>query len=334
MKGPGDCMTRSQPDPAQLPPSAGKVTRRIVRVDAETRLEAIERLVGGSGRSGRVHAERFVEFSDTHAIRIDAMWASLDEAGRIAATVLAVPNPGRTAMIFASPPASREELGRQAELIDHACRELGAMDLHLAQVLTEPQDTLQREAFLAGRFVELAHLSYLERPLAAAGKAAPARWPKDVTVEPYHQALRREMITVLERSYEETLDCPDLRGLRRTEDILDGHQGTGEFDADLWTLLRIRGEASGVLLLNRAPANNTIELVYIGLAKTARGRGLARPLLRHGLNLLTGRPERAITLAVDERNEPAIALYRGEGFRRVLRRIALIRPLQAAARPT
>jgi ribosomal-protein-alanine N-acetyltransferase len=89
-----------------------------------------------------------------------------------------------------------------------------------------------------------------------------------------------------------------------------------------------------MLLLNRSPASNTIELVYLGLAPAARGRGLGRQLLRHGLHLLGRREERAITLAVDEQNDPALALYRGEGFRRVLRRIALIRPLGAAASPT
>jgi ribosomal protein S18 acetylase RimI-like enzyme len=32
-------------------------------------------------------------------------------------------------------------------------------------------------------------------------------------------------------------------------------------------------------------------------------------------------------LAVDEANEPALRLYRSEGFRRVSRRVAFIRPL-------
>ncbi|MDY7108541.1 MAG: GNAT family N-acetyltransferase [Planctomycetota bacterium] len=328
-------MSRSQTDPEQLPPSAGEGAGRIIRVDAARRLEAIERLVGTAAGGGRACAERFLEFSQTHAIRVDAMWAALDASGRVDAVVLAVPHPGRTAMLFTGPPASRKDVPAVAGLIDHVCHQLATMDTELAQALTEPRDTLQRDALLAGGFTELAHLSYLERPLSDAARIPPPHWPPGITVEPYREPLWAEMIDVLERSYEDTLDCPGLRGLRRTEDILTGHRATGTFDADLWTLMRMDGEPCGGLLLNRAPTNNTIELVYIGLAPAARGQGHARRLLQHGLRLCAGGGERALTLAVDERNDPALALYRREGFRRVLRRVAMIRSLRStASRPT
>jgi mycothiol synthase len=328
-------MSRSQTDPEQLPPSGDKDAGRIVCVDAGRRLEAIERLVSAAGGGGRAYAERFLAFSRANGIRVDAMWAALDEAGRIGAVVLAVPNAGRTAMLFAGPPLSRDDVPPLSRLVDHVCRELATMDTHLAQALTEPRDALQRDALLAAGFIELARLSYLERPLSDAGRLAAPSWPEGVTIEPYRAALSGEMIDVLERSYEDTLDCPGLRGLRRTEDILAGHRATGKFDPHLWTLMRLEGTACGALLLNRAPSSNTIELVYIGLAPEARGRGLARRLLRHGLRLCAGGGERAVTLAVDERNDPALALYRGEGFRRVLRRVALIRSLrQTTARST
>jgi ribosomal protein S18 acetylase RimI-like enzyme len=59
--------------------------------------------------------------------------------------------------------------------------------------------------------------------------------------------------------------------------------------------------------------------------------GLGRMLLRHGLHLLRDRSERTLTLAVDDENKPAFAMYRSEGFRTVLRRLAMIRPLQFPA---
>ena len=209
------------------------------------------------------------------------MWARLDEAGRIESTVLAVPNPGRTAIVFLSPCTAREQAAEQGELLQFACRELAERDVDLAQVLLPPEDTLPREAFLAGGFVDLAQLSYLERSLARRGRTPPPTWPDDVAAEPYRPALRDDMLMALELSYERTLDCPGLRGLRRTEDILAGHEGTGAFDPALWTLLRLDGAPCGALLFSRSAANDTIELVYVGLAPAARGRGLGRQLLRH-----------------------------------------------------
>jgi len=217
-----------------------------------------------------------------------------------------------------------------AGLIDHACGQLFSHDLHLAQVLLEPQDTALREAFLGGGFDDLARLAYMECPVPRRPRRSRAELPNGVTVEVWTEDLKAETLEILDASYEDTLDCPGLRGLRETEDILAGHSGTGEFDPELWTLMRVDGAPSGVLLLNHSPASNTLELVYMGLAKRVQGRGLGRRLLHHGLHRVAERPERAVTLAVDERNEPAIALYRGEGFRRVLRRVALIRSLRQA----
>jgi ribosomal protein S18 acetylase RimI-like enzyme len=133
---------------------------------------------------------------------------------------------------------------------------------------------------------------------------------------------------VLEASYEQTLDCPGLLGLRRTEDVLRGHQATGRFEPELWTLMELDGRPSGALLLNPASEGRCIELVYLGLARAARGQGHGRRLLRHGLRLVRERPERLMTLAVDDGNVPALRLYTSEGFKRRLRRVAMIRSIR------
>jgi ribosomal protein S18 acetylase RimI-like enzyme len=320
-------MTGSQLRSNQLPLSGIDPTHRLIRVGPERQQDAIARLVGGPG--ARVDAaDRFLEFSRTNGIDLSLLWARVDRRDQLLATVLAVPNPGRTVIVFSSPVTSPGGVELQGELIDFAAREMATGDLELAQVLIEPHDALQRDAFRAGGYSELARLSYMERSLAGRNRIPRAAFPDDVTVEPYVDGLRDEMLEALEASYEETLDCPGLRGLRRTEDIFEGHRGTGIFEPTLWTLLRVDGRPGGVLMLNPAPASNTIELVYIGLAKFAQGRGIGRELLRFGFGQLAERSERAVTLAVDDRNHPAITLYRREGFRRVLRRVAMIRSLR------
>ncbi|MHC4990690.1 MAG: GNAT family N-acetyltransferase, partial [Planctomycetota bacterium] len=289
-------------------------------------------LVEGTAEARAEHARRFMRFAEQNEVDLGAMWSRLDARGRTVATVLAVPNAGATAMIFATPPRRRSHVPGLAELIDHACVQLerGSADagnVHLVQVLVDPDHELERELFLASGFRHLARLSYLQRPLPGPRLPRSEGWPEDVRLHVYDESRRDDLLEILDASYEQTLDCPGLLGLRRTVDVLRGHQATGEFDPNLWTLMDVGGRPGGALLLNPSSQGGCIELVYLGLATFARGRGLGRRLLRHGIQLVRHRRERTITLAVDDNNSPALHVYQTEGFKRRLRRIALIRPL-------
>jgi ribosomal protein S18 acetylase RimI-like enzyme len=323
-------MTISQTNPDQLRSHGGDNHGRIVHVEPARRPEAIERLVStGPDRDPRA-AERFLRYAETSAVSLEGLWSRLGPGDRIDSTVLAVPSPGRTAMVFASHPTGERDVEGIAQLIDHACRQIAAWDLDLAQGLLDPTETLERRAFLDAGFTELAVLDYLERPLSASNAPAPPVWPPQLRVrtEAYRDAHYDDLVTILEQSYEQTLDCPGLYGLRRTEDIIAGHKATGQFDPALWTLLWVDERPAGALLISPFPSHRTTELVYIGLAPFARRRGLGRQLLRQGLGALKGRPERSIALAVDQRNTPALGLYESEGFRPAVQRVALIRSLR------
>ncbi len=319
-------LTISQATGDQLRPSDDAGLGAIIRVGPGRRSEAIERLVGTIA-GDRVAVDRFLHYAKANAIRLDGLWSRLDQAGSIAFSVLVVPSAGRTAMIFSSRPASPRRIPAIAGLIDHACGQLGGWNVNLAQALIEPAERAEREAFTSAGFLELSLLSYLERPLSRTDAVPAPQWPPGVRIEPYAETLHDDLVRALEESYERTLDCPGLYGLRTTDDIIAGHMATGQFVQSLWTLLRMADEPAGALLLNPFPGHRTAELVYLGLAPAARGRGLGRQLLRYGLGLLKKRRERTLTLAVDERNTPALALYRSEGFRPLVQRVALIRPL-------
>jgi mycothiol synthase len=331
-----------------------------VRVPAERRLEAIQALL----RADRGGAERFLTFATEHRIRLDAIWSRLDDRGRIGWTVLASPGHGRTATLFATPARSAGDIPPLASLVSTALRGLAPLGVDLAQALVEPTESRQRAVFEAGGMERLAELSYLERPTPRGGAASRVDWPDDIAVERWdagpdpsggaalggeHRvqrgtaASRAELIETLERSYVGTLDCPSLAGLRRSEDVLEGHLNSGVFEPSLWTILRFRsgahaGRTAGVCLFNSSPAaggqpsvgSGSLELVYFGLVPEARGRGLGRLLLRHGLDGLRGRRESAVMLAVDDRNGPAHALYREAGFRLRFRRFALIRSVRTS----
>lgn len=306
-------------------PGGMQRVERVIRVPKQRQSEALERLVSAGTEPARESARRFIEYASQARISLDAMWACLDDRGRIERTLLAVPSPGRTAMLFVSRPRRPEDVAPAAELIERGSSELGGLGVHLAQVLLDPRDELERQAYEAGGFTFLATLSYLERAIPAPGQAPRCNLPEDVSLQPCTDPHDARWVQALEASYEDTMDCPGLLGLRDTADIIEGHRSVGEFEPGLWTLMSVGDQPAGVLMLNPTPTNRTIELVYLGLAPFARGRGLATQLLRHGLALVAGRPERMMTLAVDEQNTPAIRLYQREGFRRTLRRIAYIR---------
>jgi len=324
-------MSSSPSNTNRLHPTSDQ-DRGIVHVGDSRLNEALGRLLAIDGRIDPDHVHRFREFARENSIGLDHCWGRLDASGRISQTVLAIINPGRTAMVFASHPQEGNEIAALGELIDHAAGMLAESDVRLGQALLQPEESLERRAFIEGGFSELAMLSYRERTVPRPDEIPAPEWPSQVTIEPYRDSLIRDFMTALDRTYEHTHDCPELRGLRDTSDILDGHRGTGEFDPGLWTLMRIDNDPKGLILLNPSPAQKTIELVYFGLAVDSRGKGLGRALLRHGLHTITGREERMVNLAVDERNAPALRLYAREGFRRSLRRIALIRPMRGANR--
>lgn len=300
------------------PPASGE---QILRVEASRLPEAIQALVQGD----KAAAQRFLEYARESTLRLDLVWSLLDASGRIDATVLVAPAAGRTAMLFASRPSSAGHTDRMGHLIHTAVGELASTDIVLAQVLLDPGASEEHEIFQAGGFLRLANLDYLERPIPRFQSIKPPQFGEGVSIEQWDPRSREEMISLLDRSYEETLDCPGLTGMRRTEDILEGHIASGIFTPEWWHLLRVDGRPEGVLLFNRAHDGETIELVYLGISREIRGRGLGRVLLTHGLAALDSASGRAIVLAVDRNNAPAVRLYRRAGFRVAVKRVAFVR---------
>ena len=325
-------MTVSQTNTGQLHPGDSEMPDSIIQIDQDHQLEAIERLVATGSINDRANAQRFIHYAKTNEIALESMWGKLGAGGKINQTALAVPNEGKTAMIFSSHPQSQEDALSHGRLLDYVAKKLAKKDIHLAQILLEPRETLEQAATIAGGFEKLATLTYLQRPISKRTMPPEPIWPQGVTVERYHDEIRDDVLTAVLASYEQTLDCPGLFGLRDPDDILAGHQATGMFDPSLWTLLRVDGNPTGVVLLNPFPKQRSVELVYIGLAPIARGRRLGKQLLRHALRLLDPKRARIMTLAVDDCNTPALDMYKSEGFESELKRIAFIRSLRTESK--
>lgn len=318
---------------AHAPKRAVPVTytqTRVERIAADRRLEAAKRLVArpGAGRPADA-ARRFVEAAESHGIDLTHFWGAITPAGVVAHAALVVvgaPRTGRTAMVFTSPVVGTAEERELAAVIDRACRQLDGV--RLVQALLEPHERGPMEAFRLAGFRDVGELAYLQRPWQPSSVGATA-WPAGVTVEGWRPGDDALVVEALERSYVDTLDCPELCGLREAADVLDSHRATGRFDPALWWLVRLEGRPAGALLLNPCPAQDHTELVYLGVCPELRGRGLGGRLLDMGLSALGGRAHRTVTLAVDTRNEPARRVYAQRGFVEFARRFALVRPADA-----
>ena len=290
---------------------------RSLPVEPSQRLPALEKLLG----KRRAESSRFLEAFNREGISLKDLWKRVDHRGALMAAGLLSSNPGRTASLLISPIQNREQAAETTLLIrsmvEHAILD-GQIDL--IQYLGEPNDDLELSVLKDAGFIDLALLVSMERSNSRGAKPPRAL---DNVVLTSHPIADEAMLELLEKTYEDSLDCPGLSKLRHGRDILDGHRRGGNFDPQLWTVLQINGVNAGVSIVNCTPAADCIEVAYFGLAKFARNRGLGAHLLDHALFLAAKHPQRSVLLAVDERNIPALRLYSSRGFRVVTRRVAL-----------
>lgn len=306
---------------------------------------AVSRLLAHAPGNPRDAARRFLATAANHGIDPALMWATWDDQGQPREVCLAVCGSGRTATMFLAPPDpshSQTEVDRlgadqaRAEAIRAALaglRQLGSDRVVLAQALASPEEPWAVRAFQEAGFLGVGRLVYLRRPLGLSGGPSLPDWPPGVSlaslatfggVERWRQRLEH----LLDATYEQTLDCPALCGLRKTSDVLASHLAVGRFDARHWNVLCEGDEWIGCILLTRLPEMRSVELVYFGLTPKARGRGLGKALLQHGLRNIARLDADEVTCAVDQGNAPAIRLYRSANFTDFGSRHAFVAPLE------
>lgn len=300
----------------------------FARVGEADRRRALALLLTGHARDDEPAVEPLLRYVGELGLSLEDLWVATHRQAAVAA-VLILPNAGRTAMAFVSPCRDATQEAITVALLRCACDQQDPRRVALIQALIEPGQRSQSSALSSAGFSMLANLVYLHRSTDL--PPMPLRLPADVTVRTWDEALRSRFERAILASYEQTLDCPGLLGLRTIEDVVQGHQATGRFVPSLWHLLERGGEPVGVMLLNLLPGRGTMELVYLGLAPSMRGRGLARSLLTYALGLAPQHDATTLVLAVDEANAPALRLYRRLGFGGQSRRTAMIRVVNAPA---
>lgn len=194
-----------------------------------------------------------------------------------------------------------------------------------AQTLLPDAVCHDAQTMLRAGFTHAADLAYLGADVDPRGATQAAT---DLHFVPVESHERSEFAALVEATYEGTLDCPALNGLRPALEVLDEYAEIGSSGTSLWQRAVEKNVDVGCLLLADHPAQNQVELVYMALLPHARGRGLGRQLVRESLRIAAVLGRKRIVLAVDAANRPAAAQYEAAGFREWERRSAFVQDLR------
>lgn len=279
----------------------------IQRCPPEHRPTALRELHAGlppEQQLGLVQALKSTRDQDDSAF--DGLIVALADE-RIAGATWCQLAPGSTAVIwlpnFTSPAA--------VPLLEAAVDFLDERRIVLAQLLANADDSIPAELLAAADLRKLARLAYL----SVENTMFPATEPKSrLQFESHASEDARRLGDLLLLTYQGSLDCPQLNGVRTSADILDGYRQQGAFSADRWFFVRHDGQDAGALILAAHPETANCELVYMGLVPAARGQRLGREVLEFAMwKAGTDHAERLV-LAVDEANKPALDTYLQAGF--------------------
>ena len=300
----------------------------IIRTASAGELDPALRLIlGNQGQAiTDQHVSEFLAFADERGIDL-ALLRVAEQQGKLTLAALPILSPGRTTLMFTSLPHSKPGELVLARVIDAVCRATVSKGVDLAQVLLDPADDTMLRVYTAADFDRMAELIYLQgtpRPDAAMPVLPPHfRWVN------YSDANENQFADTILASYQQSLDCPALNGMRDIHDVLDGHKASGVFDPKYWSLLCQGDHPMGVLLLaSSGRSEDQMELVYLGLPPESRGRKLGEILLQQALATVAMEKHKRLSLAVDAKNVPALKLYYRHGMNRITSKLALMRDLR------
>lgn len=233
-------------------------------------------------------------------------------ADRLCGAILVDLQPGRVAYLY--PPGATGSVPRAevcAELLRTAIAYCEANRVRIVQSLLETDSSALAEALGAAGLRHTLDLLYLVSTREVFPRERPA---SKLTFEPFQEDQRARLAAIVERTYEQSLDCPALDAARDIDDVLEGYRQTGDFDVARWLIVRQEERDIGCLLLTDYPAHDQWELIYMGLVHEVRGRTLGVDVTRYAQWLTGCAGRERLVLAVDAENAPALAMYAACGF--------------------
>jgi mycothiol synthase len=230
---------------------------------------------------------------------------------------------GNIAMFWPPQLASGETSSTAIQLADVVVRRLDDTAIEMTQSLLTSHDDSSAPILEAVGFSHLADLLYMNCESERFPSAIAST--RELEFEAYDGTKRGRLIDIIARTYEKTLDCVGLDGMRSIDDVINGYQGTGTYRASFWQFVRSGGKDVGLLLMAEHTQAKHLELMYMGLAPEVRKRGWGRQIVEHAKWLAGKAHAERIVLAADSKNTPALQMYRAAGFEIWDRRTVFVR---------
>ncbi|WP_422928123.1 GNAT family N-acetyltransferase [Singulisphaera sp. PoT] len=280
--------------------------------DREAALEILYRRVPPNLRP-RLIANALFE-AERGYIDLSGLWVAW-KRGRIVGAMLTQALAGRAAAVWApevDPSWQRSAIAMA--LVRTALSSLQSQGFLIVQALLDDSTPRQGANDLSGGGIpKVTELIYLERDTRS--RLSPPPGTPEFDWRGFGPETEPEFREILSKTYVNSLDMPELEGIRSLDDIMSGHRASGRFVPERWRIGRLRDdpETAAVLLLSQMPDRDAWEVAYLGLSLKARGRGLGRVVLAHALELASAHVPK-LELAVDSRNIPATRLYEAACF--------------------
>lgn len=213
------------------------------------------------------------------------------------------------------PPQVRDQRRQrflEDQLVQQASSWLRQRGAKLAQALLAPEEAPLGEPLVRNGFKHVTKLWYMRHDMEIPPQLLAHK--EHLSYQTFAECDPRLFEQTLLRSYDNTLDCPEVNGVRTIAEIIEGHRHQGVHDPARWWLGFAAGRPVGVLVTTAMPEVDGWDLAYLGVVADARGRGIGRELTLKALLEAKEAEVRQLTLSVDARNRPAWNLYRAAGF--------------------
>lgn len=200
------------------------------------------------------------------------------------------------------------------QLVNHLTQRAIESGAQQIQAIVDSASDDVANMLLPAGFRHLAILKHLWLQLADRPSVGQLHTAPDVLLVPAHQFARKRMEQLLAHTFDGTLDCPALNGLRNPASILDSFLDGRNLRSHLpWWIVQANDEEVGCLLLSHH-SHGVCELAYMGLLPAARNRGIGAVLLHRACEKAVGLGSSILVAAVDCENWPAVRLYDQAGF--------------------